>query len=65
MGAAPRLDERLAEQDVVLRLEELHERPLYLAVAHAHRVHAGAVHARHDVTGHPLLKAYREFEPGR
>ncbi len=54
----PRLFQRLADLEVVLRFEELHERPLQLAVPQLaghidlllrERIEAGVVHARGDV----------------
>ncbi len=54
----PGLNQRLADLEVVLRLEELHERPLHLAVVQSlrnrhrlfrERVQAGVIHARRDV----------------
>jgi hypothetical protein len=72
--AAAGPDERLADLEVVLGLEELHQRALQLAVAEVlrgvhrlvrERVDAGVVHARRDVERHDALHEVVQHRPVR
>ena len=59
--ALTRLEQGLPHHEVVLGLEELHQRPLHLPVAQPscdvnllarQRVQSGVIHARGDIRGH-------------